>query len=343
MATLVVDGDNLLTIGFYGVKNCFYKGTHIGGIFHFLNTLRRFIDEHHVDKVVVFWDGLNGSNSRKLIYDQYKENRSLKIKTEEEINSYQYQRNRVKQYLEELFIRQGEFENCESDDGIAYYVQNSKGEKKIVFSSDGDLTQLVSPETTIYNPIHRNFYKPKDPIVFEHQTILVDNVYLVKMLCNDHSDNIPGIKGLGIKKMIELFPEIQTQVLTLDYIRNKTLYLFEQNNESKLLQNLVTGETKRGMLGEEFYTINNKLVNLSNPILTEEAKDGVISLFNEVLDPEGRSYKNTMKMMMCDGIFNVIPKSEDSWIRFLNPFLKLTRKEKNFGTSKDRIKRLAIN
>jgi len=41
MSVLLVDGDNLLTIGFYGVKNYFYKGTHIGGIYHFLNTLRR--------------------------------------------------------------------------------------------------------------------------------------------------------------------------------------------------------------------------------------------------------------------------------------------------------------
>jgi 5'-3' exonuclease len=342
MATLVVDGDNLLTIGFYGVKNCFYKGTHIGGIFHFLNTLRRFIDEHHVDKIVVFWDGLNGSKSRKMVYDQYKENRKNKPKSEEEENSYRYQRERIKQYLEELFIRQGEYEECESDDGIAFYVQNSKGEKKIIFSSDGDLTQLVSPETTYYNPIHRIFYKPKDPIQFEHHTILVDNVYLVKMLCNDHSDNIPGIKGLGIKKIIELFPEIQTQVLTLGYIRNKTNYLFEQNSENKLLQNLITGTTKRGVLGEEFYETNNKLVNLTNPILTEEAKENILLLFNDVLDPEGRSYKNTMKMMMGDGIFNVIPKSEDAWLRFLTPFLKLTRKEKNNNLLKDRNKRLAI-
>ena len=50
---------------------------------------------------------------------------------------------------------------------------------------------------------------------------------------------------------------------------------------------------------------------------------------HEKLDPEGRAYKNTMKMMMEDGIFTVLPKSDDAWIKFLNPFLRLTRKEKN--------------
>jgi hypothetical protein len=30
MSVLLVDGDNLLTIGFFGVKNYFYKGKHFG-------------------------------------------------------------------------------------------------------------------------------------------------------------------------------------------------------------------------------------------------------------------------------------------------------------------------
>jgi len=68
---------------------------------------------------------------------------------------------------------------------------------------------------------------------------------------------------------------------------------------------------------------------LDDPFLTDEAKQNIDSLINENLDPDGRSYKNTMKMMMEDGLFNVLPKSDDAWIRFLNPFLRLTRKEKN--------------
>jgi 5'-3' exonuclease len=62
---LLVDGDNLLTIGFFGLKNHFYKGNHIGGLYHFINTLRRMVEIHHLDKIVVFWDGKEGSASRK--------------------------------------------------------------------------------------------------------------------------------------------------------------------------------------------------------------------------------------------------------------------------------------
>jgi hypothetical protein len=80
------------------------------------------------------------------------------------------------------------------------------------------------------------------------------------------------------------------------------------------------------------------MVCLDEPILTEEAKNGVNSLIKENLDTEGRSYKNTMKMMMEDGIFTVLPKSDDAWIKFLNPFLRLTTKEKNKHTIKFKIK-----
>lgn len=329
MSVLLVDGDNLLTIGFFGVKNYFYKGSHIGGIYHFINTLRRSFETYHLDKIVVFWDGENGSQSRKKIYHLYKENRRQRIKSEEELNSYSYQRNRIKQYLEELYVRQGEFEQCETDDCIAFYSQNSPSENKIVYSSDGDLTQLVSEKTNIFNPSHGKLYKSGDTILYEHEEILIENVKLVKMLCGDPSDNISGIKGMGIKRLLSLFPELKTSVLTLEGIVEKTNLLFEQDKNNKLVNNLLTGVTKHGVFGNEFFEINKSIVSLENPYLTEEAKTTILSLINDNLDPEGRSYKNTMKMMMEDGLFNVLPKSDDAWIKFLNPFLRLTRKEKN--------------
>ena len=329
MSVLLVDGDNLLTIGFYGVKNMFYRGQHIGGIYHFLNTLRKSFETYQLDKIVVFWDGLEGSQTRKKIYIHYKENRKQRIRTEEELNSYNYQRDRIKQYLEELFVRQGEYEYCETDDNIAYYTQNSPNERKIVYSSDGDLTQLVSGNTQIFNPSHQKLYKQNDTIVYNHEEILIENVRLVKMMCGDSSDNIAGIRGMGIKRFLSIFPELRTQQITVEQVKDKCNVLFEQDKHNKLIANLLTGVTKHGVFGEEFFDVNNRIVSLDNPFLTDEAKEGIELLINENLDPEGRSYKNTMRMMMEDGIFTALPKSDDRWTMFLNPFLRLTRKEKN--------------
>jgi 5'-3' exonuclease len=91
MSTLLVDGDNLLTIGYYGVKNYFYKGKHIGGIYHFLDVLRRSFDTYHLDKIVVFWDGDDNTTARKKIYLHYKDGKKSRFKSEEELNSYNYQ------------------------------------------------------------------------------------------------------------------------------------------------------------------------------------------------------------------------------------------------------------
>jgi 5'-3' exonuclease len=336
--TLLVDGDNLLTIGFYGLKTHFYKGQHFGGLFHFIDTLRRSFENYQLDKIVVFWDGKDGSQSRRKIYSPYKENRKTRIKTDEEIYAYQRQRSRIKQYLEEIYVRQGEFEYCESDDCIAYYTQNSPNEKKIIYSSDRDLAQLVNENVNIYNPAHKKVYKKNDMIEYDHENILIENVKLVKILCGDPSDNIYGIKNLGIKRLISFFPEMQTRHLSLEEVRNQGNLIFEADKHNKLIANFLTGVTKLGVYGDEFFDINNRMVCLDDPILTDDAKEGIKSLITDRLDSDGRSYKNAMKMMTEDGIFTVLPKSDDAWIKFLNPFLRLTTKEKNKTIIKFKIK-----
>lgn len=336
---LLVDGDNLLTIGFHGLKNYYYKGKHIGGLYHFINTLKRAFEAFQLDKICVFWDGKEGSLSRKKIYSLYKENRRTRIKTEEEIHSYQEQRSRIKQYLEELYVRQAEFEYCESDDCIAYYSQNSPKEKKVIYSSDRDLMQLVKDDVTLFNPSHQKVYKKNDLVEYDKEMIIVENVKLIKILCGDPSDNIYGIRNLGVKRLITLFPEVQNKELTLNEVKEMGNQLFEKDKDNKLIQNFLTGVTKLGVFGEEFFTINNQIVSLDEPILTEEAKSGIMSLVGENLDTEGRSYKNAMKMMNDDGIFTLLPKGDDALINFLNPFLRLTRIEKNKQIIKFKIKK----
>ena len=138
----MVDGNNLFKIGFHGVKDLFNDGSHVGGVYHFINTLRRFLEEHNHDKVIVMWDSKSNSTTRKQLYPPYKDNR------EQGMNDYKYesyleQRERVKQYLEEIFVRQLEIEDNEADDLIAYYCQIAKDEEIIIFSADKDLTQLI--------------------------------------------------------------------------------------------------------------------------------------------------------------------------------------------------------
>lgn len=332
--TLLVDGNNLLKIGFHGVKDYFNGTEHVGGIWHFLNTLRRFIDEENFNKVVVFWDGELSTSQRRLIYPKYKLNRKGTVEDFKE-ESFGKQKQRVKQYLEEMFVRQVEFENSEADDLIAYYCKISKDESKTIFSGDRDLTQLISEDVTLYSPNTKKYYKNGDKIKLHEIEIPHYNVKTFKIISGDKSDNIDGIYYLGEKTLIKLFPEILDKEVSFSDILQKGEELLKEQKDNTALKNLLTGKTKEGIFGDEFFQINKKIVDLSEPLISEEGKELVHSYYSESLDPDGRGYKNLIRMMMEDGLFKYLPKGDEQWVYFLKPFLKLTRKEKTkFKTKK---------
>ena len=324
--TLLIDSSNLFKIGFHGVKDFYHEGRHVGGIWYFLNTVRRFIEEHNFDKVVAIWDGEDNSSSRKLLYPQYKENRRVNKNFNEE--SYHQQRQRIKQYLEETFVRQIDIPNNEADDLIAYYCQISPNEEKMIFSDDKDLTQLISDKVSVYSPSQKKVYKNGDKIKIEGIEIPHQNITTYKILSGDKSDNIDGIYYLGEKTFIKLFPEILDKEVSVSDILTKAELMLKEDKENTTLKNLLTGKTKNGIFGDEFFVINEKIVDLSNPLINDDGKEIVELYYTETLDPEGRGYKNLMKMMMEDGLFKYLPKRDNEWVKFLTPYLKLARKEK---------------
>ena len=115
---------------------------------------------------------------------------------------------------------------------------------------------------------------------------------------------------------------------TAAVILTKGEELLKEDKGNLALINLLTGRTKEGIFGNEFYDVNKKLVDLSEPLISEDDKKIVNTYYSESIDPDGRGHKNIIKMMMKDGLFKYLPKNDDSWVKFLTPFLKLTRKEK---------------
>ena len=324
--TLLVDGNNLFKIGFHGVKELFSDGSHVGGIYHFINTIRKFLEEHNHDKVIVFWDADSNSSIRKSIYPQYKANRRNDL-NEYKYESYLHQMNRVKMYLEEVFVRQVEVVGNEADDLIAQYCQVAQDEQIIIFSADNDLTQLISDRVTIYSPNQKTYYKNGSKISVDKVDIPHYNIMLCKVFTGDKSDNISGIQSMKEKTFVKIFPQVQEKPCTiedlLDYARNIT-----QKKPIKIISNILTGTSKNGIIGEEFYRINKLIIDLKNPLLTDEAKDLIEEIYREDIDPADRGYKNLMKLMMEDGLFKYLPKNDEAWVNFLRPFMKLIRKEK---------------
>jgi len=332
--TFLVDGDNLIKIGFHGVKDFYHNGNHVGAIWHFVNTVRRFIEEYNYDKVVVFWDGEGNSNARKLIYPQYKGNRKSQP-TETVQDSLNQQKSRVKKYLEEIFVRQVDIAGNEADDLISYYCHISPNERKTIFSADRDIPQLISEQVCVYSPSTKKFYNNGDKVKFDYYEFPHENIKTYKILSGDKSDNIDGIYYLGEKTLVKLFPEILENKVNISDILIKAEKLLEEDKDNSALKNLLSGRTKTGVYGNEFFEINEKIIDLTNPLITEDAKQLVELYYKESLDPDGRGYKNLMKMMMEDGLFKYLTKSDDAWVNFIKPFLKLTRKEKKIYNTKN--------
>jgi hypothetical protein len=77
-----------------------------------------------------------------------------------------------------------------------------------------------------------------------------------------------------------------------------------------------------------YFDVNKRIVDLSNPMITEEGKELVQLYYRETIDPEGRGSKNLIRMMTDDGFFKFLPKTDEAFLNFVKPFTKLTRKEK---------------
>ena len=335
--TLLVDGNSLLNTGFHGIKNMYNGDDHIGGLYHFLNTIRKHLDSYLITKVVVFWDGKDNIKPRTEIYPEYKLNRRQKIKPTDDLESYSRQKLRTQQYLEELYVRQASFSFCEADDCIGYYCEKSKNEEIIILTSDRDLLQLISKKVSLHIISLNKLFKFGDKVPLNGLYIPSTNVRVVKSICGDSSDNICGIKMVGIKSLVKIKPEILEHTVTLkeiietinskDKLTKKEKNIVEEITQKKL--NLPVKEKVMGVL-----ETNYKIIGIGEQFLTEKALIGIKELVKEAIDPEGRHWKNALDLMMSDGILNILPKYDDSWVDFVKPFLRLSRIEKDFYKQK---------
>ena len=329
--TLLVDGDSLLKTAYHGAKNLYYKETHIGGIFQFLTMIRKMLNENKFDRVYVFWDGTFSGRLRYELYKEYKSNRDKDFYKEQppsELDLY-LQKERLISYCEELFIRQYRDDIVEADDSIAYYVKNiSDDEKVVIMSNDRDLCQLINQKVSVYVINLKKIVTEENYLVdFDHHP---SNLKLIKMITGDVSDNIKGITGVSEKTLVKYFPEIMEKTLTLEYIFSKIEEIQKERKDRLTTLDNILNKVTKGSQKELIYEVNEKLINLSEPLLTEDCKNELDYLFSTSIDPEGRETKNVINMMIEDGLMWAIPGGRDGYINFLQPFLSIIKKEKNY-------------
>ena len=223
---LIIDAMNMLIRSFSLLKAMNPSGTHVGGLVGFLRSLGYVTRIFDPTRIVIVWDGKGGSGNRKNIDPNYKAQRATARIThwglydtrEEEQEALIGQLFRTQDYLECLPLQQIIMEKLEADDIIAFMAKNASyaGKKVTIVSSDKDFLQLVDENIEVYAPVKKKTFN-KDNI-FEELKVLPQNYNIVKALLGDNSDNLQGVKGLGIKTIVAEFPKLLSEVTTLDYV-----------------------------------------------------------------------------------------------------------------------------
>jgi DNA polymerase I len=318
---LLIDGLNLFFRNFAMLNIVNEHGVHVGGLGGFVRSLGTLINAIQPTSMYVIFDGENSSMNRKNVLSEYKAGRHLSRITNWEIfddvgdehDAKVDQIVRLIDYLKCLPIKTLALDKVEADDIIAHLAttitNNNDNSRAYIVSSDKDFIQLTSPKIVVYRPIEKDYYTP-DTVV-EKFGVLPENFILYKVLMGDASDKVPGIKGLGIKKLHKLFPELNEQVLTLDDIIEISARKYKEN----IIYSRVVFEEKN-------LRKNYQIMDLHNPMMDKLEKEYIESQIEE--KSPLLNAKMFLKFYQEDGLRHLI-KNPEFWVnnqfRTLNSFV----------------------
>jgi len=272
---LILDGLNTFLRCFAVIRHINISGNPIGGLTGFLRSLSYMMNLVKPTRVIIVFDGQGNSTNKKYLYPEYKANRGNTRVTnwdayenrEEESESIKAQLIRLVEYLKLLPIDLLVIDKIEADDVIGHLAQTIDG-KVWIASSDRDYLQLVSDRVTIFSPTKKKFYDTK--MVLNEYGVTSQNFLTQKILLGDSGDNVPGVKGLGAKTLIKLFPELGGEVeVSLEEILEKC------EKEGKKAHSSI-------LAFQHQLHINKQLMNLKENNIPEEALEEINNL---VLNP----------------------------------------------------------
>ena len=302
---LIIDGLNTFIRVFSVIPTTNEDGVHVGGIVGFLKSIGYVINMVSPTRVIIVFDGKGGSTRRRKIYPEYKQNRKTKYRVnrtydfasqEDEKQNMIMQLQRCVEYLDTLPVTVLSYDNIEADDTIGYLTKQVLPESNIIImSTDKDFLQLANGRVKIWSPSKKKMYD--DKAVFEEFGISSQNYIWYRVLDGDKSDNINGVRGLGLKTIIKKLPFLtDNHICNIDDIVS------------------VLPESK------ELIDRNYKLMQLNDVDISGNTKTKIVQRVNEPIN-ELVKYKFE-KMFLEDKLFTALP-NVTSWL--LTNFNQLNR------------------
>lgn len=305
---LVIDGLNTFIRSYAASPVTNENGEHVGGISGTLLSIGHAIKAINPTRVIVVFDGKNGSAKRRQLFSEYKANRKVKIRlnrpeaVDGEDNQLQ-QLMRLVEYLDVLPVTTVVLDNAEADDIIAYMVEScfhKEGEQVYIMSSDKDFYQLVSKDVIVWSPTKKKLYFEQD--VFDEYGIYPTNFVTYRALLGDKSDNIGGVNGIGEKT-------IQTKFGLL--AESSKVSIEELLDFAKT--NVGNGKTYQTLVDhEDILRRNIELMQLSESNLNLSIKMRIMELVDKPIERTARI--NFHRMLIEDQMTTAI-KNVDMWLK----------------------------
>ncbi len=272
---VLVDGNNLLFRSYYATA---YSGNIMrnkdgfptNGIYGFVNMINKIIAEEKPEYMMVAFD--IGKTFRHEKYADYKGGRNA---TPEDLK---VQFPVAKKILTAMGIKYLECDGYEADDiigTISMWCEKDDDYEALIVSSDKDLLQLISDETTV------KLLKTKDYIWMNKKTFIdtygFDPIHMIdlKALMGDSSDNIPGVKGIGEKGAIKLVSEYQTLDNIYDNINN-----IKGATQTKLIEG-----HESAYYSKDLVTIYRNVpldITFNDLVYKKEHTDELINIYNDL-------------------------------------------------------------
>jgi 5'-3' exonuclease len=275
------------------------NGNPIGGLTGFMRSLQKEVRRAKPDRVAICWEGPGGSQKRREKNKNYKLgrkaprlNREYTFATPEEERENKYsQLVKLTEYLDNLPILQLSLENVEADDIIAWLCNcNEYAEwQKLIISNDKDFIQLCDDKTVLVRPGKNEEVLNKNNVL-EQYNIHPRNFAWARAITGDKSDNLEGVKGLGLATVAKRFSFLSENK---DYTL-KDILTHAKNNNSKIkaYQNVLDSE--------EIIASNYEIMQLYTSTISSQ---GVNKLKYAIKnDGVNLNRSEIRKMLLKDGI-----------------------------------------
>lgn len=186
----------------------------IGAIYGTVTILGNILKGYLPGKILMPFD--NGpSKYRKQLFPEYKANRGGNPFSQKIRSDLGQQMDHLQELLPMLGVLtlRDQHPGWEADDIIAYLCSRYTAgafpniKRILIFSSDRDLCQLVTPTIHWYDPVNKKMVTPDT--FTSHLPVPLSQFVDYKSLAGDKSDNIPNPAGLGEKTAQKLLSEYQ--------------------------------------------------------------------------------------------------------------------------------------